>query len=504
VGKLGVGLKTWKKSMAVVQQRILFSSVLWLVISCLFPSCISGWGKSDPTKKGSKEGGGQAAEARNNEACPDNEAVRVNGAGCYATIREAIADLPLTGGTIVIPAGNYPCPDDVIGKSNIQLIGESYDPPAERSHGINSSWLSLPDKKVVFQCTTTWTIDSSNGLVIAGIQIQMVGRHGSDGLVLKAVTNSKFSDFSIIGNGSGEKGVGLHIFGRGTTGTNSSRDTFQDFLISGFDDGSIALTGTSPSQNCVTLNEFRNYWLTSGPAPNGPAISTSYCTDSNYWYSGTVANLGDRQSGLTINKSDPTVETDSGGNGFFGITMQPANMARYTGPLFQFNQSQGTLIEGASITGGLSGNVNGKIVGTTGSPQFRICFVSNFSAPSYSSSCVDQVSYSGVNDTSRSGGIDSGTLYSVPAGAAGFYRVYGELWTSHTGRGSVSFTVVSNIGGYMAGQTSSMLSLESENAVSFSFDVFAAGGTPIRYRTTYTPSGSYGLRLRIAYEPQGN
>jgi hypothetical protein len=108
-------------------------------------------------------------------------------------------------------------------------------------------------------------------------------------------------------------------------------------------------------------------------APTGSAIGTSYGTDSNFWYSGTATNLGNTQSALVINNSGhPTVDEDSGGNGFFGITVQPADPGSYTGPLFQYNQSHGTLIEGTSITGGMGGYTNQKIVGTAGSPQFRI------------------------------------------------------------------------------------------------------------------------------------
>jgi hypothetical protein len=441
-----------------------------------------------------------------NSPCSPDASIHVDGGGCYSTVQAALSALPSTGGTLLISAGTYACPDDIIGKSNIQLIGQTYDPPASTGHGINSSWLDHADRKVVFQCRSTWTIDSSNGLVLQGIQMRMMPPQSGDGLVVKAVTNSKFSNFSIVGQGSGQAGVGLHIFGLGTMGTNSSRNTFQDFLISGFNSGSISLTGSSASAHCVTLNDFRNYWLTSGASPTGPAISTSYCSDSNYWYNGTLTNLGSTQNGLTINYSgDPTTDQDAGGNVFFGITVQPADPGYYTGHLFQFNQSHGTLIDGASITGGLSGNINGKIVGMAGSPQFRICFASNFAAPPYSSSCIDQLSYLGLNDSSGSSdSIGSTTLFSVPSGVPGFYRVYGEMWTNAKGTGSVTFTVSSDVGGFNAEQNSPALSLKRSEALSFSFDVFAAGGSNIIYRTSYTPSGSYGLRLRIAYELQGN
>jgi hypothetical protein len=447
----------------------------------------------------------QSTEIADAQSCIAKGLIYISRGACHSTMQDAVDALPATGGKIVIPPGNYSCPHDLVGKSNVQFVGEGYDPPAASSHGINSSWLSYPDKKVVFRCNSTWTIDSSNGLVLEGIQIQTVAPQHGDGLVLKGITNSKFSNFSIVGQGSGQAGVGLRLVALGATGTNISRNTFQDFLISGFNGGSVALNGTSATTNCVTLNEFRNYWLTSGAAPTGPSISTSYCTDSNYWYSGTIANLGNTQSALVINNSgNPTVDADSGGNGFFGITVQPADAISYTGPLFLFNQSDGTLIEGASISGGLGGNTNTKIVGVVGSPQFRICFASNFSMPSYSSSCIDQVSYHGVNEISRTAELGPTKLYSVPVRAAGFYRVYGEMWMVSPGDGNVSFTVSSNIGGYAASQNTPALSLTKPDAVPFSFDVFAAPGTDITWQTLYRPSGAYGLRVRIAYEPQGN
>ncbi len=448
----------------------------------------------------------QAAKAASGNACAMDASIRVDGGGCYSTVSAAISALPSSGGTVFIPAGTYACPRDIISKTNIQLIGQTFDPPAATGHGINSSWLSYSDTKVVFQCTSTWTIDSSNGLVFQGIQIQTVGPQLGDGVLLEGVTNSRFESFSIVGQGSGQAGIGLHIIGRGTRGTNSSRNTFQDFLIAGFNNGAIALNGSSSSTNCVTANEFRDAWLTSGAFPTGPAIGLGYCADSNYWYNITATNLGNSQSALVVNDTgNRSTDEDSGGNGFFGITVQPATPANYTGPLFQFNQSQGTLIDGASITGGLAGNIDGEIVGTSGSPQFRVCFASNFSMPSYSSSCIDQVSYVGMNDAlGMSKGIGATALYSIPPGAPGFYRVYGEMWTASLGTGDVTFSVSSNIGGYIAGQNTAALSLASRKAVSFSFDVFAAGGTNITYQTSYTPSGSYGLRIRITYEPQGN
>ncbi|MGB7728249.1 MAG: hypothetical protein WBL50_09470 [Candidatus Acidiferrum sp.] len=444
----------------------------------------------------------QAAKAASGRAC----AIRVDGGGCYATVSAAINALPASGGSVFISAGTYACPGDIIAKTNIQLIGQTFDPPAATSHSINSSWLSYPDTKVVFQCTSTWTIDSSNGLVFQGIQIQTMSPQLGDGVLLEGVTNSRFESFSIVGRGSGQTGIGLHIIGRGSRGTNSSRNTFQDFLIAGFNSGAIALNGSSSSTNCVTANEFRDAWLTSGALPTGPAIGLGHCADSNYWYNITATNLGDSQSALVVNDTgNSNTDEDSGGNGFFGITVQPATPSRYTGPLFQFNQSQGTLVDGASITGELAGNIDREIVGTGGSPQFRVCFAANFSMPSYSSSCIDQVSYVGLNAAfGMSTGIDPTTLYSIPLGAPGFYRVYGEMWTTALGNGEVTFTVSSNIGGYTADQNTPALSLASRKAVSFSFDVFAAGGTNITYQTSYRPSGSYGLRIRITYEPQGN
>jgi hypothetical protein len=479
---------------------------LFVVVGmCFCPGGAPGQGANDGSRSERGKTGAQGTEAANANGCGKEAAVRAGDAGCYATVQAAVAALPVTGGKVSIPPGNYPCPDDFVGKSNIQLIGESYDPPAERGHGINSSWLSYPDQKAVLQCSSTWVIDSSNGLVIEGVQIQMVGPHGGDGLVLKAVTNSKFSDFSIIGNGSGEKGVGLRILGLGSTGTNSSRNTFQNFLISGFNDGAIALSGSTAANHCVTANDFRNAWFTSGSSPTGPAIGLGYCVDSNYWYNITATNLGNRQSALVVNDTGHrNIDEDSGGNAFFGITVQPADPGRYTGSLFQFNRSHGTEIEGASITGGLAKNIDREIVGAEEGAQFRLCFASNFSMPSNSSSCINQVSYLGVNDASNISRTTSATLYSVPAEAAGFYRVYGEIWTTALGTGNVTFSVYSNIGGYNAGQTTAPLSLSSQNGVSFTYDVFAAGGTNITYRTSYTPSGAYGLRLRIAYEPQGN
>src|SRR5215469_1888361 len=109
-----------------------------------------------------------------NSSCPPDRGIRVDGGGCYSTPQAALTALPSIGGTMFIPPGTYACPSDIVGKSNIQLIGQSYDPPARTAHGINSSWLDHADKKVIFECNSTWTIDSSNGLVLQGIQIQTV------------------------------------------------------------------------------------------------------------------------------------------------------------------------------------------------------------------------------------------------------------------------------------------------------------------------------------------
>jgi hypothetical protein len=89
--------------------------------------------------------------------------IEISGGRCHSTIQDALDALPSTGGKIIIPRGNYSCPQDLVGKSNVQLVGEGYDPPAATSHVINSSWLIFPDKKVVFRSSSIWTIDSCNG-----------------------------------------------------------------------------------------------------------------------------------------------------------------------------------------------------------------------------------------------------------------------------------------------------------------------------------------------------
>jgi hypothetical protein len=137
-----------------------------------------------------------------------------------------------------------------------------------------------------------------------------------------------------------------------------------------------------------------------------------------------------------------------------------------------------------SITGS-SVNLNSLSASSTTSPPVLI--------PTSSLPEIATVSLTGQNAS-----IATTTLYAVPAGGAGVYRLSYSIIATATGTGNVNPSVIYNNGS--AGQTiiGSTISLAGlGNEAGNAFEFYSAANQNISYATTYTSPGSYALRLRL-------
>jgi hypothetical protein len=112
--------------------------------------------------------------------------------------------------------------------------------------------------------------------------------------------------------------------------------------------------------------------------------------------------------------------------------------------------------------------------------------------------------YAKVNLTGQTTSISSTTLYAVPSGAAGLYRVsYSLIDTSVGAAGTLTATISWNNGTGTPSQTTSSLNLTSLGAeVSGNFTFYSAASQNISYSTTATSvvgSPTYSLYLRVEY-----
>jgi hypothetical protein len=104
-----------------------------------------------------------------------------------------------------------------------------------------------------------------------------------------------------------------------------------------------------------------------------------------------------------------------------------------------------------------------------------------------------------INLSAQSASIGTTVLYAVPSVGAGMYRLTSSIIASATGTGNVNPSVLYNNGSAktIVGSTISLGALGNEAGNIFEF--FSAASQNISYSTTYTATGSYGLRLRLEY-----